>query len=93
MPYEPYESFEGRYSYKKISTNSRGRLRPMYERVYNHYQNRRGLEAPFTKQAALKLRTEQPGRSGRRGRSSSSHVDTLMYAGSPQSSRSSDVKP
>ncbi len=82
VPYEPYRSFEGRYHYKKISDDSRGRLRPMYERVFNHYHNRKGLEAPFTEQAALKLRADRPEERGRRGRGrgSSSHLDTLMYA-------------
>ena len=47
VPYVPYRSFEGRYHYKKISDNSRGRLRPMYERVFNHYHNRKGLDAPL----------------------------------------------
>lgn len=60
VPYEPYESVEGRYHYKKISDNSRGRLRPMYERVLNHYQTRKGLDAPYTQKAALKLRSNQP---------------------------------
>gem|GEM_PF-997977 len=89
VPYEPYRSFEGRYHYKKISDDSRGRLRPMYERVYNHFHNRKGLNAPHTQQAALKLRTEQPerrdrrSRRGRRRRSSSSELDILMFAGQP----------
>ncbi|MDC1405849.1 alginate lyase family protein [Akkermansiaceae bacterium] len=63
VPYAPYKSFEGRYHYKKISDDSRGRLRGMYEQVFNHYHNRRGLEAPFTKQAAEKNRLK----SSRRG--------------------------
>ncbi len=88
VPYEPYESFEGRYHYMKISAKARGSLRPMYERVYNHYHNRKGLEAPFTEQAALKLRSGQSSRSNRgdgrrRRRSRSSHLDTLMYADNP----------
>lgn len=101
VPYQPYKSVEGRYHYKKISDDSRGRLRPMYERVLNHYQNRKGLDATFTKQAALKLRQNQStaqeperrdrsdrdrrGRDGRRrrSRSTTSHLDTLMYAGQP----------
>lgn len=103
VPYEPYESVEGRYHYKSLSTDSRGRLRPMYERVFNHYQNRKGLEAPFTERAALKLRDNQQesrrddrdrrdrgrrrDRSRRRGRSSSSHLDTLMYATRPSASQ------
>ena len=86
VPYEPYESFEGRYHYKKISSKGRGRLRSMYERVYNHYHNRQGLEAEFTKQAALKLRSGQTNRSNRderRRRRPRSYLDTLMYADQP----------
>jgi hypothetical protein len=75
VPYEPYKSFEGRYHYKAISSNSRGGLRPMYEKIFNHYHNRKGLEGvTFTKQAAMKLRNH-----GRRR--SSSELDTLMFAG------------
>ncbi len=84
VPYEPYESFEGRYNYKAISKKDRGRLRPMYERVYNHYHNRKGLEAPFTWQAAWKLRsdpTNRPNRGDRRKGRRRSYLDTLMYAG------------
>lgn len=73
MPYEPYRSFESRYYYRTISRNSRGRLRPMYEKVYNHYHNRKGLDAPFTKQAVLKLRPDSGGRS-------SIPWGTLMFA-------------
>ena len=94
VPYEPYESVEGRYHYKTLSRDSRGRLRSMYERVLNHYRNRKGLAAPYTKQAAIKLRMNQTdgqdrrdrGRRRdsrrRRGRSTSSYLDTLMYAAS-----------
>ncbi|TWT42426.1 Alginate lyase [Thalassoglobus neptunius] len=76
VPYEPYRSFEGRYHYKSISDNSRGRLRPMYEKVLNHYEGRMGMEAPFTRQAAMKLRenslaTEQRQREGDRNRDNS----------------------
>ena len=94
VPYEPYESFEGRYHYKNISTKARGRLRPMYERVYNHYHNREGLEASFTNQAALKLRSGQTNSSNRgerrKRRSRSSHLDTLMYAGHPVKESTAD---
>lgn len=112
VPYEPYKSVEGRYHYKQISDDSRGRLRPMYERVLNHYENREGLEARYTKQAALKLRISQPGENGessqrdrtgktgrnrgqrsrdgqrRRRRSTTSYLDTLMYAGPQEASGS-----
>ena len=33
-------------------------LLPIYEMVLNHYQNRRGIEAPFTRRAAEKIRPE-----------------------------------
>ena len=84
VPYEPYRSFEGRYYYKSISDDSRGRLRPMYEKVLNHYENRKGLEAEFTRQAAMKLREgsdvrRSPGRRSRRRLSSA--LDTLMFSG------------
>ncbi len=82
VPYEPYRSFEGRYFYKTISDNSRGRLRPMYERVFNHYHNRQGLEAPFTWQAVERLRDGRTN-SGRRRDRSETALDTLMFAGQP----------
>lgn len=113
VPYEPFKSVEGRYFYKRISADSRGRLRPMYERVLNHYETRKGLAAPYTRKAAFKLRSDQPNRLSatagratagrdsqqrnsdaksrrsrdrndrrRGGRSTSSYLDTLLYASS-----------
>lgn len=76
VPYEPYKSFEGRYHYKKLSDDSRGKLRPMYEKVLNHYRNRKGLEAPYTEKAVLKGRPE----SSRRG---PLPWATLMFAEQP----------
>lgn len=81
VPYEPYRSFEGRYYYKTISDKARGRLRPMYERVYNHYHHRQGLEAPFTWQAVLRLREGGGQDGGRRRDETAAALDTLMYAG------------
>ena len=74
VPYKPYESVEGRYFYPKISNDARGRIRPMYEKIYNHYHNRKGLDAPYTKKALMKKR---PGSS----RSATLPWDTLMFAG------------
>ena len=84
VPYEPYRSFEGRYHYKAISDNSRGRFRPMYERVFNHYHNRKELEAPFTSQAVERLRSVDGEGRRRRGRGrgrTDAALDTLMFAG------------
>ena len=88
VPYEAYKSVEGRYHYKKISDDARGRLRPMYQRVHNHYTNRKGLEAPYTEQAAVKRRdnnTQRKDHSKRRRRRNqfASPLDTLMYSGLP----------
>jgi len=79
VPYEPYRSYQGRYYYKSISDKARGGLRPMYEKVLNHYQNRKGLKAKFTGEAAMKLREGSKERRSRRRRSSA--VDTLMFSG------------
>jgi hypothetical protein len=54
----------GKYEHFKPSTISRGELRAVYEQIYNHYVNRRGLPAPYTTRAAEKLRPEGPGRPG-----------------------------
>ena len=83
VPFEYYESYRGRYKHKEVSDDSRGRLRPMYEKVLNHYQNRKGMKAEFTKRVALKLRegsSEPRSRSGGRSRGRSSALDTLMFA-------------
>jgi hypothetical protein len=48
----------------------------MYERVYNHYHNRRGLAAPYTKQAVEKVRPESGG-------GSTLPWGTLMFAEQP----------
>ncbi len=82
VPYQAYRSVDGRYYYKSISDRSRGRLRPMYEKVLNHYVNRERLEAEFTRQAAERLREvadtrQSPGRRARR--QSSAALDTLMF--------------
>lgn len=55
VPYEPYTSVEGRYRYKRISDDSRGKFAPIYDRAFYHYHHREGLEMPFTREAA-----EQP---------------------------------
>jgi hypothetical protein len=41
-----------------ISPVNRDQRRPIYEMVWNHYMNRRGVPAPFTKQLADAIRPE-----------------------------------
>ena len=58
VPFTPFTDTTGKYRHKMISTEGRNKLRPIYEMVWNHYQNRRGITAPFTWQAAERLRPE-----------------------------------
>lgn len=67
VPFETWKDVTGKYSnWSIISSQSRGRLIPIYEMVYNHYVKRKGLVMPYTKQVIEKLKPEgydrdQPG--------------------------------
>ena len=76
--YEPFRSVEGRYYYTKISKRGRGRFRPIYERVLHHYQDRKGLELPYSEKVVEKIRPEG---------THSQHMPwgTLMFYGLPKS--------
>ena len=74
VPFEPYVSYQGRYKHDKISGKARGRLRPMYEKAYNHYHNRMGLEMPWCAKAIGETRPESGG---------TMPWSTLMYARQP----------
>ncbi|TWU46064.1 Alginate lyase [Rubripirellula tenax] len=90
VPYVPYRSFEGRYHYKEISDNSRGSLRLMYEKVFNHFGNRKGMSAEFTEQAALKNRErvfQKPDSDRDRGRSRRRRSDSDSERGRRRGSR------
>ncbi len=54
----------GKYHHFTISTNGRGRLRAVFEQIYNHYANRMGMSAPYTQRAAEQIRPEGPGLPG-----------------------------
>jgi hypothetical protein len=56
VPFLPILDRTGKYPHTAISAP--GPLRPVFEPVYNHFVNRVGLSAPFTRQAAEKLRPE-----------------------------------
>lgn len=64
VPFTEWLDRTGKYHHKAIARQDRGPLRAVYEQVYNHYVNRMGLSAPFTQQAAEKLRPEGPGKPG-----------------------------
>jgi hypothetical protein len=61
VPFVPHVDTTGKYRHKQISPLGRGRLRPIWEMVFNHYENRRGIPAPFTRQAADRARPEGAG--------------------------------
>ena len=58
VPFAAYRDTTGKYYAQAISSQTRGRLRPIFAMVWNHYENRKGIPAPYTKQAAEKLRPE-----------------------------------
>jgi hypothetical protein len=64
VPFVETTDRTGKYHHTRISAIGRGALRPIYEQILNHYVNRRGLDAPWTQQAAEKVRPEGEGRPG-----------------------------
>src|SRR5207253_7502228 len=64
VPFTEWLDRTGKYHHTTIARQDRGPLRAVYEQVYNHYVKRMGLVAPFTQQAAEKIRPEGPGRPG-----------------------------
>jgi hypothetical protein len=70
----------GKYHHSMISTNGRGRLRPVYEEIYNHYANRMGIAAPYTQRAAERIRPEGPGFPG----ADHPGFGTLLYSRPPE---------
>jgi len=61
VPFVSCRDKTGKYYHKTISDDGRGRLRPMWEMVYNHYQNRKGMNCPYIQQAAEMVRPEGAG--------------------------------
>lgn len=67
VPFKKWKDVTGKYAeWDSISTIKRGVFMPIYEMVYNHYVNRKGLKMPYTKQVIKQIRPEgydrdQPG--------------------------------
>src|SRR5581483_7026797 len=59
VPYTPYTNSD--VTQPVISPGGRGNMRACWEMVYNHYVNRRGIDAPFCKAFAAKVRPEGGG--------------------------------
>ena len=59
VPYVTYSNVD--VTQTAFSTASQGTIRPCWALVYNHYVNRKGLAAPWSKQFALKIQPEGGG--------------------------------
>jgi hypothetical protein len=58
VPYDPVPDYFGQSLHPVISERSRGRFRPVYEKVYHHYHDRMGLEMKYTRMIIDKIRPE-----------------------------------
>jgi len=63
VPFEETTDTTGKYHHTSISDIQRGRLsgRPVFQMVYNHYKNRKGMDCPYTEQVVKQERPEGPG--------------------------------
>ncbi|MFT3751755.1 MAG: alginate lyase family protein [Paludibacter sp.] len=61
VPFVPMLDKTGKYPHDTISTKGRGDFRPIYEMVYNHYYNRKGIKVPFITKTIEKNRPEEAG--------------------------------
>ncbi|MEN2471768.1 LamG-like jellyroll fold domain-containing protein [Burkholderia sp. GS2Y] len=59
VPYVTYSNVD--VTQTQFSTNSQGTVRPCWALVYNHYVNRMGLAAPWSKRFALAIQPEGGG--------------------------------
>lgn len=66
VPFEVTTDTTGKYHHTRISSEGRGDFsrRPIFEMVYSHYKNRKGLDCPFTEQVLNQMRPEGEGFKG-----------------------------
>lgn len=63
MPFEPY--YHPKYGWhEKVSADGKGRARPGWELLYNHYAKVKGMNAPYSQAFAEKERPEGYGERG-----------------------------
>lgn len=62
MPFNIYRNKQGTAT--GVSPAGLGNLRPVWEMIYNHYANRKGMAVPYTALMAAKLRPEYDGSNG-----------------------------
>jgi hypothetical protein len=60
VPYTRYRRFDGVYVFADtISPGGRGAFNPIYERLYNHYNKRKGMPMPYTRRVIYRIRDER----------------------------------
>jgi concanavalin A-like lectin/glucanase superfamily protein/alginate lyase len=58
VPFTPHRTCDMKYTEGAISGAGRGIMPPIFEMIYNHYVNRKGIATPYVKEAADKLRPD-----------------------------------
>jgi hypothetical protein len=61
VPFKPCVDKTGKYRHERISEEGRGTFRPIYEMVYHHYHQRKGMSTPYLEQVVRKTRPEDAG--------------------------------
>jgi hypothetical protein len=74
LPFTPYTNVH----FTGTAVAGTGHFRPCFELIYNHYVNRKGLSAPWTKAMAEKMRPERSDGTG-----DQPGLGTLLYARDP----------
>jgi hypothetical protein len=77
LPYTPYYSGKEGW-HNVVAADGRGRARPGWELIYNHYVKIKGVKAPYSQEFAQKMRPEG---GGHRGTAEADDLGfgTLMY--------------
>ena len=91
VPFQTYLDRTGKYgiggrhqNYTEISTVSRGRFWPIFERIQNHYTNRRNISAPYSSKV-VKIKRPEGHSSDYVGHGTLTHWRKLIHASKPVS--------
>ncbi len=91
VPFQTYLDRTGKYgiggrhqNYTEISTVSRGRFWPIFERIQNHYTNRRNVSAPYSSKV-VKIKRPEGHSSDYVGHGTLTHWRKLIHASKPVS--------
>jgi len=83
VPFVPHRTSDLKYTEGEISQAGRGALPPMFELIYNHYANLKGIATPYVKEAAEKVRPERGPQGGHPSAYDFLSYGTLTYTLDP----------